>query len=310
MRPAVLSILATAAVAAPAPAAVAQPAEIAEGLRRDPVYVAPGAKPSLTPAEAGRVRLRIVRRDIGRIKVAVLPGRAAQEAGGMANLANAVDRELRAKGNLILVAGGNFHLITSYPQVGPALAALRAAVQPGSGRELDAQLLAAVDGLAEVDPGPAGDGPQPGPDGGGIRPPAAGNADDAANDVLGTFRLAVLIVAAAVALPFLLVCGWLLLRYRRGRADQAEALEEDRQAARDELITLNEEIRALDIDVSMPSAAAAGRDAYERALRHYELADGGLPKATTPRRLGKVRAALEQGRREIEAAKALLAARS
>src|SRR5262245_61777791 len=46
--------------------------EVAEALRSDPVYVAPGQAGQLTVAQRGRLRLRIVDRDIGRIQIAVV----------------------------------------------------------------------------------------------------------------------------------------------------------------------------------------------------------------------------------------------
>ena len=78
---------------------------------------------------------------------------------------------------------------------------MRTGVESNRGKGLDRQLLAAVDGIAEVDPGasadPAAPSPGPGPSA------AAPNGDDLLDDVGDSFRLGVLIVAAAIALPFL-----------------------------------------------------------------------------------------------------------
>src|SRR4051812_16549467 len=60
------------ALGLPAGASAATPAEVAKALERDPVFVERGADPGISPQEAGKIRIRIAERDIGRIKVAVV----------------------------------------------------------------------------------------------------------------------------------------------------------------------------------------------------------------------------------------------
>lgn len=280
-------------------------ADIADALRADPVYVDRRARPGLSPADAGRVRLRILDRNLGRIKIAVVPDRLAASVGGVAALANQIDQRLRVPGTLVVVAGSSVYAVVSYRDAPGAVAALRRAVNAHSDDGLAAQLLDAVDRIARVDPGPSGD--LRGPDqGGGTVPgqPPSGAADDFLDGVLDTVRLAFLVAAAAIALPFVLVALFLWRRARRGSAEAAESFEDDREAARQDLISLGDELRALDLDVSMPGADPEGCAEYHRALEQYERADGALARADSPRRLSRAVSALSEGRVRIEAAKA------
>jgi hypothetical protein len=289
-------------LAAPATAGAQDAGEIASALRRDPVYVARGADPDLSVAERGRLRLRIVRRDIGRIKIAVVSERQVKDAGSISDLANAIDQKLEPHGAIIAAQGTtSFHAVLSYSPVEPTIEAIRRAVSSKREKGLEAQLLATVDEVAKVDPGPRAD-PQPGGGGAVPAPPASD-----AHEVFGAFKLAVLIVAVAVALPFVLVALWLLLRYRRRRIEEADRLSSDREAAQDELVALGDEIRALDIDVSMPGANRKGVAEYERALALYEHAERELGRPSTELRLSRARAALAEARTCMESASSLLA---
>ena len=119
----------------PAEALAAAPArEVAEALRSDPVYVAPSQAKLLTVAQRGRLRLRIVDRDIGRIQIAVVPGESAQRAGGLNEYANAVDQAMPGRrGSLLVTTGTAFHVITSHAVINPTLAAVRTAVESNKG---------------------------------------------------------------------------------------------------------------------------------------------------------------------------------
>ena len=66
--------------------------EVAGALPADPVYVADSQRRLLTVRQRGRVRLRIARLDTGRIQIAVVSPRSARRAGGLSELANAVDQ--------------------------------------------------------------------------------------------------------------------------------------------------------------------------------------------------------------------------
>lgn len=304
-----LAVAACLVLALPAEALAGSTArEVAQALRSDPVYVAPKVSGLLSVAERGRLRLRIVRRDIGRIQIAVVPSGSAERAGGLNEFANAVDQAMPGRrGALLVTTGSGFHVITSHAVVNPTLAAVRSAVESNRGKGLDRQLLAAVDGIAEVDPGasadPAAPGPGPGPSA------AAPNGDELLDDVGDSFRLGVLIVAAAIALPFLLGALGLLVVWRRRRAAAEEREQLTTRDARDELVALGEEIRALDLDVDMPGVSQEARDEYERALSLYDRANqllaGDDPSDVE---LAEARRSLEEGRARLEGARAALAA--
>src|SRR5688500_7828806 len=101
MRRASLLVALLLAAAAPAPAAASDdPEQLAAAVERDIVHVDPGALARVSEAEAGRLRLRIVRRNNGRIKILVATPSAAQSNGGVAGLANAVAREIEVRGAL------------------------------------------------------------------------------------------------------------------------------------------------------------------------------------------------------------------
>jgi hypothetical protein len=292
-------------LAAPAQAVAGSTArEVAQALRSDPVYVASKVRGLLSVPERGRLRLRIVRRDIGRIQIAVVPSGSAERAGGLNEFANAVDQAMPGRrGALLVTTGSAFHVITSHAVVNPTLAAVRTAVESNRGKGLDGQLLAAVDGIAEVDPGASADpaAPSPGPSA------AAPNGDEFLDDVGDSFRLGVLIVAAAIALPFVLGALGLLVIWRRRRAAAEEREELTARDAREELLALGEEIRALDLDVDMPGVSQAARDEYERALSLYDRANQRLAgDEPSDVELYEARRSLEEGRARLAAARAAL----
>jgi hypothetical protein len=280
--------------------------EVAGALRADPVYVAESERRQLSVAERGRIRIRIAQLDTGRIQIAVVSPASAGRAGGLSELANAVDQALPGRrGALIVTTGSAFHVVTSHAVVNPTAAALRAAVVSNRRGGLDAQLLAAVEGIAEVDPGAAADANAPSP----AVPAPAASPDNVADDVGDSFRLGVLIVAAAIALPFVLGAIALLLAWRRRREAAQDREELDRGGARDELIVLGEEIQALDLDVEMPNASLRGRDEYERALKLYDRANRLLGKKDPSEvELYEGRRSVEEGRARIAAARDALAA--
>ena len=302
-----LALAAAAALALPAGATAAPDyGAIAAEVERMVVWVHPRAEGQVSEADAGRLRLRVLDKDIGRIKVAVLPESAAREAGGMQELANGIAGELGAAGALVVAAGDGLWAVTSWDEGGRVAAVLKRA----AGRSSQYRRLAyAIDGIAAIDPednileraqGGAGV-EQPGSDPGSD---VVGDAvDDAAGDFLGTFRLAALLVAAAIALPFLAgaFCVWRWFRART--ADAAEAVEDRRRAAGERLMTLGDDIRLLDLDATMPGADPAAVAAYNQAVAAYDKADDALPPAATARRVHAVEALVAEGERQMTIAK-------
>src|SRR4051812_27172529 len=141
-----------AAVPAPARAAVPEDAgRLAASLRADPVHVDAGARPRLSAEAAGQVRLRIAHSDLGRIRVAVVSDAVKRRAGGLDALSNAITARLQRPGTLLMVAGRDWWLNTSYAP-GRVIGAVQRAAN--SKRGLRRQLLAAVDRIAAADPRP------------------------------------------------------------------------------------------------------------------------------------------------------------
>ncbi len=303
----VAALIVTIALLVPAGAAqAATPAGVAAALERDPVYVEAGSEPTLNAAEQGRLRIQIARQDLGRVKVAVVTQASADRAGGLAALANGIDRDLEAKGNLIVVGGPGIHLITSYAPVEPATDALRKGVQENNDSSLADRLSAGIAGIAKVDPGASGD-----LGAGRTRsapPTALPDLNETTDSVADTVKLVLLIIAAAVALPFVIGAGWIVLRIRRRRRDEAEVLAEERDAFRKDVVALGEQIRELDLDVSMPDADPEGRAEYERALAVYDEANAALTMRRSPASLQRARAAIQEGNQRMANAKRLLEA--
>src|SRR4051794_23421857 len=99
-------------------------ARLAGALQRDPVVVDPGAAKRLPAREQGPVRIRIVQRDVGRVKIVVTTKRVANRTGGTAGLASAIAAALPLRGALLVVAGNEWRVITSYPYA-PTLRAVQ-----------------------------------------------------------------------------------------------------------------------------------------------------------------------------------------
>jgi hypothetical protein len=300
-------VLATAIAcwAAASASAAATAREAATALRSDPVYVAESQSGLLTVAQRGQVRLRIVDADIGRIQIAVVSPGSAQRAGGLGALANAIDQAMPGRrGSLLVTTGSGFHVVTSHRVVEPTAAAVRSAVESHRSEGLDAQLLAAVDGIAEVDPGADSDLNAPPPS-----TPATPRPHNVDDDIGDDFRIGLLIVAAAIALPFLIGAVALLMALRRRRAAAQDREELDEGDARDGLVALGEELEALDLDVDMPKASPRGREEYERALNLYERANRLLSKRDPSEvEMYEARRSIEEGRTRLAAARDALGA--
>jgi hypothetical protein len=282
-----------AVAAAPAHAQTA-----ADELKSDPVYVHPRAEERLTVPEQGRVRLAIVEHAIGRVKVAVVPESVAARSGGVQGLANEIDRELGARGTLIVVAGSSYWVVTSYPDSDAAASALRSAVNARPNDRLVDELVPAIRRIGGIDPGPEADAQS--------QPPPSfevPDADDFLDDLGDAFKLGVLIVAAAIALPFILGAVLLAARARRRRARAHEVREAGEQSADDELVTLGDEIRELDLDTEMPGASRQALTEYEQAIARYDQANELLSGSPTEYQVEQARAAIAAGRRHLSAAR-------
>jgi hypothetical protein len=82
--------------------------------------------------------------------------------------------------------------------------------------------------------------------------------------------------------------------------------EEVRETARDDLVALGDDIRALDVDIQMPNVADDAKQRYEQALAAYQRASEIFDVAKRPEDLAPVTKTLEEGRYAMTATKALL----
>ena len=96
-----------------------------------------------------------------------------------------------------------------------------------------------------------------------------------------------------------------LSRRRRSRQENADtAMVKD--AARDDLIALGDDIRGLDLDVEMPGVDAEAKSHYGVAVERYEQAEQALDSVRRPQEIERVTSLLEEGRWAMTAAKARL----
>jgi hypothetical protein len=278
----------------PARADSGRAGDVAAALQSDPVYVAPARSERLGTAAAGRIRLLILRKDIGRIHIAVVPAGWAAESGGVRSFANAVDKELRGRGALLVVADANAHVVTSHDHATDAATGVQRAFDRGG--NLEAKLRHSVQALTEVDPGASGDVGAATPTV--TLPKGFPDANRITKDVNDTIRFTVIAIILASLAPFVFVGGWLWWRGRRRRADAAEAFGDDLEAAKAARAALGDDIVDLDVPTSMPNVPADVRAAYERALDAYDRSELALKNANNPRRLKAAAALIAGGRRD------------
>ncbi|MGH2839052.1 MAG: hypothetical protein ACRDJY_11995, partial [Thermoleophilaceae bacterium] len=120
------------------------------------------------------------------------------------------------------------------------------------------------------------------------------------------FKLGVLVVVAAIALPFILGAVLLAARARRRRARAHEVREAAERSADDELVALGDEIRALDLDTEMPDASRQALAEYEQAIARYDQANDLLSGQPSEYQVQQAQAAIAAGRRHVSAARELL----
>jgi hypothetical protein len=98
----------------------------------------------------------------------------------------------------------------------------------------------------------------------------------------------------------------LLVSRRRRRREQAQRFAEVKDNARDDLVALGDDLRALDIDVELPRTRPEVKADYELAVQAYDRADQAWRLARRPDDLEPVGSALEEGRWAMSSAKARL----
>src|SRR4051812_37848235 len=259
-----------------APSAAAQDdiQTAAEALRRDPVYVAPGAELA-GQVDADALREQIRSSGASPMYVAVLPGDAAASPE---EALNALHDAVGLQGTYAVVAGRRFRAGSSLFRVaGEASAA--------------AQSHDDIQGALEDFIGRVGDlraGRQPSGSGGG------GGS--------GSFGIVLLVLLLGVG-------GVFVMSRRRRRREQVDELAEVKENTRDDLVALGEDIRALDLDVQMPNADPAAKEDYARAVDAYDRANRAFESARVAEDLQPAAEALEEGRWAMTSAKARLEGR-
>jgi hypothetical protein len=283
--------------------------DVAKALEEDPVYVAPSQRRAVSASAERRLRRRIARLAPGRLQIAVVPQASADRVGGIRSFANAVDQRLPGrKGSLLATTGRNFQIVTSHTGVNPTLAAVRTAVNDHRD-DLTGQLLASVDGIAEVDPGPGADVNGPPPSGDSSPVPSTPTPTSTSTSGSDIAEIVGLVVLGLILLPLLFLGGFALLRWRRKRRESSQLLELDLGSTRDQLLALGQEIQDLDLDTQMPNASPAGIHEYEQAMQLYDRANRALADEEPSQvQIYEAKRAAEEGRKHVRAARNLLTA--
>jgi hypothetical protein len=115
----------------------------------------------------------------------------------------------------------------------------------------------------------------------------------------GAAGLIVLALAGAGGAAF-------VISRRQRRRQEAAELAEVKENARDDLVALGDDIRALEVDMDMPGVSGEARSDYETAVNAYQRADQAWRLAQRLDDMEPVGAALEEGRWAMSSARARL----
>jgi LPXTG-motif cell wall-anchored protein len=264
------------ALAVPAGALVGGIDKAVQGLRSSPVYVDPGARNVLSESDARRIAREIDAKNAGPMYIVVLPAAAADAAGGdPVSVLREIQKQLGRPGVYAGIIGNHFRAgaTAGILPKGETAKLADAAFKQHQPDRAAAVLMDFVDRVAAARNG-RGSG-------------SGGSSGAGSLVVLG------LIVLGGGA--------FVLVRRRNKRRE----LDEVKHVARDDLIALGDEIRALDVDASMPSASAEGKQHYNQAVDIYQSAEQGLDRVRRTEDLRPISGELERGRYEMQAAQAL-----
>ncbi len=208
--------------------------------------------------------------------VVVVPEEIAREAGGdLTQALGQIAEGTGRAGTYVIVAGRRIRALSSLLDRGQA-GDLAADAIEGKDGNLQAILLDFVERVGEERNG-GGDG-----DGAGA----------------GGLILLGLLGAGGAAL---------FVGRRKRRARNAAEFAEAKRNARDDLVALGDDIRALDVDVEMPNVDPQGKADYDHAVARYTEAEEQWDAARRPQDLAPVGSALEEGRWAMASAKARFA---
>lgn len=271
-------LLAPAASAAPAVTSASTVGEVAQALRKSPVYVDPAAAGQLSRGQADALTKKIKDADKP-VFVAVLPQSSAFPE-------DSVLRTLRTDtgitGVYAIRLGDGFNAGAD-PQVmsQQAVRNLTAAVKtPGADTSAATQLNAFVDRAVEQARGSA-----PSSWGGSSSDDGSGSAG------AGLIVLGAVVVAAGAG-------AYTVVRRNRKRkeAEEQAALDKLRVVVDEDITAYGETLDRLDFHPAEPGADDTMRADYERALDSYESAKSRMAQARHPSDVRGVTQALEDGR--------------
>jgi hypothetical protein len=271
----------------PAGPAAASAASVAAELAKSPVFIDPNA-----PIQADANELRQQVQAAGTpIYIAVLPDDARKETSDDTNaLGRKVADELNEPGTYLVTAGTKYTAASSTLDRGEAKQLADQAFE-NHGRDLDAALGQFINGVSAAAQGePVG---QAGGDGGG-----------GAGGVIGAVAVLTALAVGGGALIF-----GMRRRRREREAERQRELAEVKAVAQEDLVALADDIRALDLDTSMPDADQEAVRHYTEAVEQYQKAATAFDRARRTEDLAPMSAALEAGRFSMASAKAILEGR-
>jgi hypothetical protein len=253
------------------------------GLESDNVYVDPDASSALTAEQAEALRVRIADTGAAPMYVVVAPERIRAEAGGdPAQALREIVNGVRKDGTYALVAGRSLRAGAT-EGVLPQGAAPRAADDAIAAAGEEPAVMDILTGLTDRI--------------GEARTEGDGGGDGEGSGTGGLILLGLLGAGGAAV----------LVGRRKRRAREAAEFEEAKRSARDDLVALGDDIRALDLDASMPGVDAEAKADYDHAVARYTQAEAQWEAARRPQDLAPVGEALEEGRWAMASAKARFA---
>jgi hypothetical protein len=285
MRSALAVLLGAVVLLATAAPAVADPVgDAARALRSDPVYQDPSAERAVSRSD-----LNALRREIdgtGKpIFIAILPASAGAPDGVVVDVGRGTGRA----GTYGVVTGNSFRAASSIERPGTAAAESRAAFLAHRDEGVTAVLEDFVRRTAQPGvQGPSGDG---------------GGGDGSGG---GGFPLVAILLLGGGALLAVRAVS----RGRRRRAEAGAQFADVKRTAEQDVAAIADDITELDDDVEAAGAPPRAKEAYLRALDHYQRADGELNRARTVPELRTVAETAADGRYEMAVARALLEGRT
>jgi hypothetical protein len=272
---------------------------VAAALKQNPVYREAGAEDIATE----RLEQRVAEARTP-IFVAILPDSAREPYGDVTKrLAAEIVKRVRQDGTYMVISGTKWFAgsVRTLPE-GRANALAEQAFADHDGNP-EAALLQWVAGVAS-EASAAGSGASSQDETVGASQGGGDTGGGGAGSVIATVAVLSVLVVGGGALIF----G--MRRRRRAReAERQRELEEVKSVANEDLVALADDIRALDLDTSMPDADPEAVRHYTEAVDQYQKAATALDRARRTEDLAPMSTALEAGRYSMAATKAILEGR-